>query len=196
MRPDDLRAATAERAAAIAALGQHFAEGRLSVTEYGQRVGAAAEALVRKELRALFDDLPPPGPPLAPPIGHLPEPLRATLAAEGVLLLAGRVPGSITYRRFRAPGEYHRWRKVAVVGTVALTGRRLVVWAGRGKQVDVPYGHPLRSAITLVAERPDRLCIAYDAAAFNAQRSGRVELRFRSEHAPAMADLFGRSRSA
>lgn len=48
----------AERSDAIGALGSHFAEGRLGLTEYEDRVDAAAFAVERRELDVLFTDLP------------------------------------------------------------------------------------------------------------------------------------------
>ncbi|HET9139568.1 DUF1707 domain-containing protein [Actinophytocola sp.] len=78
---DALRIGTQEREDAVRVLGEHFADGRLPVDEYEQRVGVAIEAQTRAELRPLFQDLPapypafmappPPGPlisaPMAPP---------------------------------------------------------------------------------------------------------------------------------
>ncbi|OLF11843.1 DUF1707 domain-containing protein [Actinophytocola xanthii] len=70
---DEIRAGTAERESAVEALGTHFAEGRLRVEEYEERVGAALDSRTRGELRRLFEDLPAPYPPfLAPPAAPLP----------------------------------------------------------------------------------------------------------------------------
>jgi hypothetical protein len=65
---DELRASTTERESAVEALGVHFAEGRLRVEEYEERVGVALAATTRGDLRGLFDDLPAPYPAfMAPP---------------------------------------------------------------------------------------------------------------------------------
>jgi hypothetical protein len=112
--------------------------------------------------------------------GELPGDLRSAVAEEQPLVLEEGLAGSVTYRRFRAPGEYAGWRKDAVSGAIAVTGRRLVVWAARFKHIDVPHGHPLRAGIEVAAERPDRICIAYDAGAGKPLRSGRVEVRLRT----------------
>jgi TM2 domain-containing membrane protein YozV len=65
---DTLRVGTQEREDAVKALGDHFADGRLPVDEYEERVGKAVEALTRGDVRALFHDLPPPHPTfMAPP---------------------------------------------------------------------------------------------------------------------------------
>lgn len=73
---DDLRVGTTERETAIRILGEHFAEGRLAVEEYEQRVSAALESKTRGDLRPLFRDLPPPYPAfMTPPVRQTPLPV-------------------------------------------------------------------------------------------------------------------------
>lgn len=196
---DQVRISTREREAAVAALGVHFAAGRLAADEYEERVDVVVEALVRGEVRPVFEDLPLPCPPFLLPMaaapsvqsGTLPEKLRATLLAEGVLLMDVGLPGSITYRRYRDGEKNFRWRREQLVATVVVTGRRLVVWAAGMRQVDLPFGSPLRAALAVSVEPPGQLLIAYGAAAFSASRSGRVELRIRTSRAADLAELFG-----
>lgn len=73
--PDIVRIGTKERDEALQVLGEHFAEGRLPIAEYDERVTKAIEAETRADLRPLFHDLPhphpsyfapPPPPPMAP----------------------------------------------------------------------------------------------------------------------------------
>lgn len=66
---DDIRVGTPERESAVRILSDHFAEGRLAVDEYEQRVSVAIEARTRGDLRPLFRDLPPPYPAfMVPPV--------------------------------------------------------------------------------------------------------------------------------
>jgi len=73
-----LRIGTTEREAAMKALDEHLAEGRLGPEEYGERSAVASAATTADELRALFDDLPAPHPqlpgaePALPPTSALP----------------------------------------------------------------------------------------------------------------------------
>jgi hypothetical protein len=60
--PDFLRIGNSERDEALKVLGDHFAEGRLPVSEYDERVSKAVQAETRADLKPLFDDLPPPHP--------------------------------------------------------------------------------------------------------------------------------------
>jgi hypothetical protein len=80
-----LRIGTREREEAMQALGDHFAEGRLPMDEYEERITGAIEAQTFADLRELFHDLPrphpkfmapePPPPPLVPaPIYPAPVP--------------------------------------------------------------------------------------------------------------------------
>ena len=93
-----LRIGNAERKAAMQALDEHLAEGRLSVQEYADRSAAAANAVVAADLATLFTDLPEPHPqlpgalrdppptaplPVTPPPGEVARPKGWALAEWG-----------------------------------------------------------------------------------------------------------------
>lgn len=63
MPESHLRAADADRAAVATVLGQHMAEGRLTVDEYDERLARAYAARTYGELDELTTDLPSPGHP-------------------------------------------------------------------------------------------------------------------------------------
>ena len=67
-----------DRHAAAAALGEHYAHGRLEAHEYEERVTAAYTARTAGELERLFADLPRPAAPPVPvpsvPVPHGPAP--------------------------------------------------------------------------------------------------------------------------
>jgi len=56
--PGDLRVSDAERDRAISELSEHFQAGRLTAEELDERSGRALRARTRKDLTALFTDLP------------------------------------------------------------------------------------------------------------------------------------------
>jgi hypothetical protein len=125
--------------------------------------------------------------------GRLPDDLRTSLAAEGVVLLEEGLSGSITYKNYRSPRFVATWRKVAFTGAIAITGQRFVVAASRGgKPVDVPLTHELRKAVTVRTDGPDRVLFSVDPSAFDAQKSGTVEVRLRTPRAPEVAALLNR----
>lgn len=84
-----IRIGNAERTAAMRALDEHLAAGRLGVEEYGDRSAAAANATVAGDLAVLFTDLPAPHPEL-PGVGG-PPPSTAELPVAGAV--AARQPG-------------------------------------------------------------------------------------------------------
>ena len=59
-----LRIGDAEREGAVAALGEHYAAGRLTLEEYDERTSRAFAARVAADLWPLFRDLPEQPPPL------------------------------------------------------------------------------------------------------------------------------------
>ena len=93
-----MRIGTKERTAAMKALDQHLADGRLSAEEYGERSAVASTATTADELRALFTDLPEPHPdlpgtrPAPPPAvaagGEVARPQRGFLEDWGPRLVA------------------------------------------------------------------------------------------------------------
>lgn len=61
MNEAQLRIGDAEREQAAVALGEHFAAGRLSADEHGDRLDRVWSARTRADLAPLFRDLPGPG---------------------------------------------------------------------------------------------------------------------------------------
>ncbi len=84
--PPTVRIGTADRERAAAALGDHFAAGRLDVDEYDERVSRAYTAKTSGDLAVLFDDLPRPRP--APPIAKPPARRRTRPWIPAALLAA------------------------------------------------------------------------------------------------------------
>ncbi len=72
-RPE-LRISDAEREAAVSALGEHYAAGRLTKDEYDERADRAWAARTASALAPLFADLPPLQPPGARPAGPAARP--------------------------------------------------------------------------------------------------------------------------
>jgi hypothetical protein len=60
----EIRISDADREAAVSALGEHYASGRLSKDEYDERASQAYTAKTASAVRPLFTDLPAPHPPV------------------------------------------------------------------------------------------------------------------------------------
>ncbi|GAB3049533.1 hypothetical protein GCM10027053_05310 [Intrasporangium mesophilum] len=89
----DIRIGTEERDEALAALAVHRDAGRLDAFEYEDRRGKAVDAVTKRDLTALFTDLPEPRPKLAG---------TRSSAGAGV---AQRPAGPVAARRHRKVGQ-------------------------------------------------------------------------------------------
>ncbi len=126
--------------------------------------------------------------------GRLPEDLRASLvASDDVVFLEEGLTGSVTRRLVRSSGRHVEWERQAASGAIAVTtGRRMLVWAGRFKHIDVAMTHPLWATIEFSIDRPNRVCFAYAPAATDPGQSGRVEVRLKTPRVKQLARLVTR----
>ena len=104
----ELRVSDAERDAALEALREHAAAGRLTVEELEQRVQAALRAISRGDLARLFADLPADRPRRRRrPRPHVPRQgwaAAAVTAALGALAVAGEP--WVLWFLFAVPGVF------------------------------------------------------------------------------------------
>lgn len=109
----DLRIGDAERDAAVASLGEHFAAGRLTSEEYEERSTEALNARSGADLRRLFTDLPALGPsghrPDAGISGWLPPWARSGLAGLPGLAAFLVVAGMVVVILALAVATMHVW---------------------------------------------------------------------------------------
>jgi hypothetical protein len=95
-RDPDMRVSQAERDEVVTELARHFADGRLTVEEYEERIEAALAARTGHDLAPLLADLPAPEPPaprrpVANPSGRPARPAwpsARTIAIAAVIVLA------------------------------------------------------------------------------------------------------------
>jgi hypothetical protein len=135
-----LRIGNAERTAAMKALDEHLAAGRLTVEEYADRSATAANAMVAAELAALFVDLPEPHPqlpgtPAAPPStaplpvtappGEVAPPARSALESWGPRIVA--VAPIVAVALFLLTRQWVFFLLIPLAGAFFYGGRR-----GRG----------------------------------------------------------------
>src|ERR1041384_5705925 len=118
-------------------------------------------------------------------LGRIPKLLNVTLHIEGIVVADEGVPGSVTYRDFRAPGRYSSWRKQGFVGSVVVTNNRLVALMYSNFAVNVPLTDERIRQLQISVEG-DRLLIAFDASLFHNDWSGTIEYRVRTSQAADM----------
>jgi hypothetical protein len=128
----EIRISAAERADALTALGQHHASGRLTLTEYERRRELVTEAVLRRDIEVLFEDLPAPHPDLsssvAPrrpiqirpewPVGRNDTRASKVLDAVGVLTLLVGLPTAIVLTV--VAGMWWMFIAVVVLAAVAM----------------------------------------------------------------------------
>ena len=116
-------------------------------------------------------------------VGNLPKDRRRQLEVEGLVLMDEGIRSSVTYRRYKAPWKRFWLRKNGFVGSVVLTQVRLIAFAFSKVIVNVPLEDPRFGKLRFALEADDRLCISFEASDFHTDRSGTIELRFRTPQA-------------
>jgi len=115
-------------------------------------------------------------------VGRIPKLIGDRLRMEGIVLADEGIPGSVTYRDFRAPGRYSSWRKQAFIGSVVVTNTRLVALMSGRFAIDVPFTDERIRGLQMSRER-DSLLIKFDAGLFHDDWSGTIEYRYRTSQA-------------
>ena len=111
-------------------------------------------------------------------VGKIPKLLGDTLRIEGIVVSDEGIPGSVTYRDFRAPGKYFSWKKQAFTGSVVVTNIRLVALIYSNFAVNVPFTDERIRKLQISIEGDDRLLIVFDPSLFHDNWSGTIEYRF------------------
>ena len=119
-------------------------------------------------------------------VGKIPKLLGDTLRIEGVVVSDEGIPGSVTYRDFRALGKYFSWKKQAFTGSVVVTNIRLVALIYSNFAVNVPFTDERIRKLQISIEGDDRLLIVFDPSLFHDNWSGTIEYRF---HTPLALDI-------
>ncbi|MFO7838506.1 MAG: hypothetical protein R6X08_03260 [Desulfosalsimonadaceae bacterium] len=112
-------------------------------------------------------------------IGKIPRSYREALRAEGIVWLEEGVRASITLRNYKAKGRRTPLRRASFSGSVCLTRRRIIAFFYSKRVISVPFNDGRITQLDVSAEDDKRLLCAFDAAAFDADREGTVECRFR-----------------
>ena len=124
-------------------------------------------------------------------LGTVPWRIRPMLEDEGIVLLDEGIPGSITYRNFRAPGRRHSLKSVAFAGSLVLTNRRFAAFAFSRPVLNVPPDDPRLDQVQIEAPDPGTFTLSYDVALFRPRWSGTVTVRYRTPLAPSFVEQLG-----
>ena len=121
--------------------------------------------------------------------GTLRPALRAELEAEGLVLVAEGLSGSLRYSNFKAPGKRFHGKIVWVRIAIGVSRERVVAYSssGRAKLVDTPYDSP-RWAMVEVAHEEERVEFRVDYDKQDDPRfGGRLTIRAETAEARRIA---------
>src|SRR5207248_98112 len=110
------------------------------------------------------------------------------ISTEGIRVVDEAASATVTYRHYRAPRRRYGYRRTRTGVVLALTDRRLLVASRGGPLIDVPWPQARAGGLRTSLDG-DSLLVAFEAAAFAADRSGSVEVRVRSPQAAAAAAM-------
>jgi hypothetical protein len=123
--------------------------------------------------------------------GTLPTAVRESLDAEGLVLIAEGLPGSVRYERFRAPGRRFNGKVTGERLGLGLSEHRLAVYcrSGRAKLIDSELDSPRFAALEPSLEGPDKVAfrIDYDQMA-EPKVSGVITIRATTPSAPTIVE--------
>lgn len=123
-------------------------------------------------------------------IGKIPPAVRAELKPEGILVEDEGIPGTVTYRNFRAPHRYAALRKQWCTASIVLTRERLFGLQYTSTIINVPLADErIRQMEFSLEEDAALLCVRFDAGLFRADWSGTIEYRFKTPEARRLLEL-------
>ena len=124
--------------------------------------------------------------------GQIPKDAVSQIRIEGVVLSDEGIPGSITFRNFRSPGRYSGWRRSWFSGSIALTRKHFLAFSYAKPIIGVSWDHPKIKELKCSVKGKNTLCVEFDASTFNAEQSGRIEIRFSTLKARKFLDQIKR----
>ena len=128
-------------------------------------------------------------------IGKVPEHAQEQIRREGVVLQEEGLSGTVTFRKFRAPGRRYSWRRNWFSGSIVLTREHFLAFAFSRPVIGVGWRHPKIDALQCSVERNNKLCVAFDAAAFHEGWKGNIEIRFSTPLATTLLQTIHQCRS-
>ncbi len=91
--------------------------------------------------------------------------------------------GSITFHNYRARGQYSLWRREGFLGSLALTGARVLAYRFERRIVNISFFDYRIHDVEFSVPLPDVFQIAFESSLFRSDRCGRIEVRFKTPRA-------------
>ena len=116
-------------------------------------------------------------------LGRVPREVLPVLESEGIVLLEEGLRGSVTLRKYRAPGRYHSYKKSILAGSLVLTEKRFAAFAFSKPLINLPLHDDRLRSLEVSVPREGVLEVKFDPSVFDLQTSGSVECRYYTDNA-------------
>ncbi len=110
-------------------------------------------------------------------LGKIPRNGIDQIQMEGIVLQDEGIGGSVTFKRFRAPGRYHGWRRNWFSGSVVLTREHFLAFRYSRPVIGVSWGDEKMSKLDVRLESKNTLFVGFEASTFQEEASGDIEVR-------------------
>ncbi len=111
-------------------------------------------------------------------IGKIPKDALSNIQREGVVLKEEGIGGSVTYKKFRAPGKYYGWKRSWFSGSIVLTREHFLAFKYSQPIIGLPWNHDKINQLNCYLDNENILTVEFDASAFNKDWSGHITVRF------------------
>lgn len=110
-------------------------------------------------------------------LGKIPRDAIDQIQKEGIVLQDEGIGGSVTFKRFRAPGKYYSWRRNWFSGSVVLTKEHFLAFRYSAPIIGVSWGDEKIRKLDVQLENENVLVVGFEASTFQEEASGDIEVR-------------------
>ncbi len=121
-------------------------------------------------------------------IGQVPKDVRPQIHKEGIVLQDEGIGGSVTLRKFRAPGKRFSWKRSWFSGSIVLTQEHFLAFRYSSPIIGVSWDDDRIKSLNCFLENENTLCVEFDASTFREDWSGDIEVRFSTSLAQAFLE--------
>jgi len=125
--------------------------------------------------------------------GAIPKDVLSRIQKEGVELRDEGIAGSVTFRKFRAPGKYYGWRRNWFSGSIVLTRKHFLAFRYSKPIIGVAWDDQRIKQLNCYVKNKQTLCIEFDASTINEDWSGDMEIKFSTRHARSFLERIRRN---
>lgn len=122
-------------------------------------------------------------------LGSIPKDAASHIRQEGIVLQDEGIGGSVTFKKFRAPGKRFNWRRNWFSGSVVLTRKHFLAFGFSKPLIGLALDDEKFKQLKVSIENGATLCVAFEASTFHDDASGGLEVRLST---PLARDFFER----